>query len=60
MIFPTLSSNIFFHSNVEIHYVDMTAPHKQDQEHRLRHSHTTHNIHMCVSHFIVEVPNLSA
>ena len=60
MISPTLSSNISFHSDVEIHYMDITAPHKQEQEYRLRHSHTTHNIHMWVSHLIVEVLNLSA
>ena len=59
MIFPTMSSNISFCSDVEIHYMDMTAPHKQELEHRLRDCHTTHNIHMWVSHFIVEVPFLS-
>ena len=30
MIYPTLSSIISLHSNVDIHYVDMTAPHKQE------------------------------
>ena len=40
--YPTLSSNISFHSNLRIHYMDMTALHKQEQEHRLRHSHATH------------------
>ena len=35
-------------------------PYKQEKEHRLRHTHTTHNICMWVSHFIVEVPNPSA
>ena len=30
MIHPALSSNISFHSNAEIEYVDMTAPHKQE------------------------------
>ena len=33
--YPTLSSSISFHSNLRIHYVDMTTPHKQEQEHRL-------------------------
>ena len=50
--YPTLSS-ISFHANVEIHYVDITAPHKQ--EHRLRHSHTTHSTQMWVTHLIVQI-----
>ena len=49
MILPRLSSNISFHSDVEIHYGDMTAAYKQEKEHRLRHSHTTHIIHIWVS-----------
>ena len=49
MILPTLSSNISFHTNIEIHYVDITAPFKQEKKHRLRHSHTTHITHMWVS-----------
>ena len=53
--YPTLSSIISSHANVEIQYVDMTAPHKQEQEHRVRHSHTTHSTHMWVTHLIVEI-----
>ena len=30
--YPTLSSNISFHFNLKIHYVDVTAPHKQEQK----------------------------
>ena len=57
MIYPTLLWNISFHANVKIQYMDMIAPHKQEQEHRLRHSHTTHSTHMWVSHLIVEIQN---
>ena len=53
--YPTLSSIISYHVDVKIQYVGMTAPHKQEQEHRLRHSHTTHSIHMWVTHLIVEI-----
>ena len=35
----------------------MTAPHKQEQEHRLRHSHTTHCIQMLIPHLTVEIKN---
>ena len=49
---PTLSSNISFHSDLRIHYVDMTAPHKQEWEHRLRHSHTTHYTEMWVTQLL--------
>ena len=59
MILPTLSSN-FFHTNVEIHYVDMTAPFKQEKKHRLRHSHTNHITCMWVSSLYAEVQNQSA
>ena len=47
----------FFHSYLTIHYMDMTAPHKQNQEHRLRHSHTTHCIQMWVTHLRIEIRN---
>ena len=47
----------FFHSDLTIYYMDMTAPHKQEQEHRLRYSHTTHCIQMWVPHLIVEIKN---
>ena len=53
--YPTLSSIISFHANVEIQYMDTTAPLKQEQEHRLRHSHTTHSTQMQVTHLIVEI-----
>ena len=61
--FPTaLMITSHFHpalqnSNHMIHYVDMTVPHKQDQEHGPRHSHTTHCIQMWVIHLIVEIKN---
>ena len=57
MIYPTLSSIISFHSNLKIRYVDMTSPHKQEQEHRLSHSHTIHSTCMWISHLIVEIQN---
>ena len=60
MILPTLSSNISFHTDAEIHYVDMTALFKQEKKHRLRHSHPTHITCMWFLHFIVEVQNWSA
>ena len=44
--YPTLSSIISFHANGEIQYMDMTAPHKQEQEHRLKHSHTNYSTHV--------------
>ena len=47
----------FLHSDITIHYVDMAASHKQEQEHRLRHSHTTHCIQMWAPHLIVEIKN---
>ena len=53
--YATLSSIISFHVNVKIQYVDVTAPHKQEQEHRLRHSHTTHSTQMWVTHLLVEI-----
>ena len=53
--YPTLSSIISFHANVKIQYVDMTSHHKQEQEHRLRHSHTTNSTHMWVTHLIVDI-----
>ena len=59
MIHPTLSSNISFHTDAEIYYVDMTALFKQEKKHRLRHSHPTHITCMWFLHFIVEVQNRS-
>ena len=53
--YPTLSSIISFCPSVKIQYVDMTAPHKQEQEDRVRHSHTTHNTWMWVTHLIVDI-----
>ena len=53
--YPTLSSNISFHCDLRIHYVDKTAPHKQEEEHRLRHSHTTHWTKMWITYLIVEI-----
>ena len=51
--YPTFSSNISFHTNLKIHYMDMTDP--QKQEHRLMHSHTTHSNQIWVTHLIVEI-----
>ena len=45
----------FFHSNLTIHYKDMTAPHNQEQECRLWQSHTIHCIQIWVTHLIVEI-----
>ena len=53
--YPTLSPIISFHVDLKIQYVDMTAPHKQEQEQRLRHSHTTHSTQMWVTHLTVEI-----
>ena len=53
--YPTLSSIISFCANVEIQYLDMTAHHKQEQEHRLRHRQTSHSTHMWVTHLVVEI-----
>ena len=53
--YPTLSSILSFCANLKIQYVDMTAPNKQEQEHRLRHSHTTHSAQMWITHLIVEI-----
>ena len=47
----------FFHSDLTTYYLDMTSPNKQEQEHRLRHSHTTHCIQMWVTHLIVDIKN---
>ena len=55
--YPTLSSSISFTLILKSITVDMTVPHKQEQEHRLRHIHTTHCIQMWVPHFIVEIKN---
>ena len=57
MIHPTLSSIISCCSDFKIQYVDLTASHKQEQEHRLRLRHTTHDTCMWVSHLIVEIQN---
>ena len=46
--YPTLPSIISFFSDPEIQYVDMTAPYKEEREHRLRHSHTTYHTYMWV------------
>ena len=53
--YPTSSSIISFCVDLKIQYMDRTAPHKQEQEHRIRHSHTTHSTQMCVTHLIVEI-----
>ena len=47
----------YFHSDHMIPHVNMTVPHKQDQEHRPRHSHTTYCIQMWVIHLLVEIKN---
>ena len=46
-----------FYSNQMVPYMDMTVPHKEDQEHRPRHSHTTCCPQMWVIHLIVEIKN---
>ena len=53
--YPTLSSIISFHANLKIQYMDMTDPHNQEEEHRLRHNHITHSTQMWVTHLIVEI-----
>ena len=58
--YPALSSNISFCSDLEIHYVDMTVPHKQEQEHRLRHNHTTHCTQMWVTQLLSFKNHLSS
>ena len=53
--YPTLSSNISFILILQSIMSIWLLPLKQEQEHRLRHSHTTHCIQMWVTHLIVEI-----